>query len=946
MLVAPQVFLSYSHADGDFARNLRDRLTGDRVEVFWDQDLRAGEEWMPALAREIVNCQAVIAILTPSYVESVWSNREYQEALRVVRRVIPVVRADCDEPPFLGLVQRVDVRTDEMFAANYPKILAGLGVASAVAQEAPHRGKLQPAKALPANSNLRHSSMGNQFAGRVEDLLTLHGLLQRQRTAVVQGVGVVHGTAGLGKTQLAIEYAYRFAEAYPGGVFWVDAEQGLTAEPRDRLLSYVSALAGPRGITIDGELEPQEQAQQLWRGFSGPPSLVILDNFPENEPLRPYLPTGAATAQTLVTTRGRDFGGYATLNLDFLSDEDSLALINGDPVNPNHRAYSRAEAQPLLDLLGGLPLALEIARGFLQFRKDLGPADLAGEIERAGAMAALERFAEKYTDELPSGHEKNVAATFQLSWNLLGEPARNLLRVLADLAPVAVPLRLLRRILPNESESPLDDPLEEALGELERLSLLERDATQEGTGDPTVHRLVLAFAEHVQPESPLFERAVEAVHAEMQRATVEQEDRAAYDELEAILPHAWLLAHEQRADAAARSSILDRIGTHHQLHGRLRQAAAALRKALALDLATHGDDHPNVSTRQSNLALILKDLGEPAAARDLLRPALATVLARYGPDHPNVATTQSNLATVLQDLGELPEARDLLRKALASDEARYGPDHPEVAKKQCNLAMVLQDLGEPAEARDLLRAALASALARYGPDHPSVATSQSNLALVLRDLGELPEARDLLREALASDLARYGPDHPSVATRQSNLALVLKELGELPEARDLLRLALASDLARYGPDHPSVATRQSNLATVLQDLGELPEARDLLRSALASALARYGPGHPSVATSQSNLAMVLKDLGELPEARDLLRKALASDEARFEPDHPNMGIRRINLAGVLQELGEVQEAREQVLLAYGAFRRKLGAEHPHTQVALSWVRGLGLEPPE
>ena len=75
--------------------------------------------------------------------------------------------------------------------------------------------------------------------------------------------------------------------------------------------------------------------------------------------------------------------------------------------------------------------------------------------------------------------------------------------------------------------------------------------------------------------------------------------------------------------------------------------------------------HPSIATHQSNLALVLKDLGELEEARDLLRQALAVALQTFEPGHPSIATRQSNLAMVLKDLGELEEARDLLRQALA-----------------------------------------------------------------------------------------------------------------------------------------------------------------------------------------------------------------------------------------------------------------------------------------
>ncbi len=143
-----------------------------------------------------------------------------------------------------------------------------------------------------------YRSMGDNFVGRVSDLWQVHDLLHQGRTAVVQGVGVVMGTGGLGKTQLAIEYVHRMGSQYPGGVFWVEAERGIA--------SMVGQITPAAGLDIDGALPVHDQLAALWRQLSQfPPTLVVLDNFPESEPLQPWLPV-SGPMHTLVTTRRRD----------------------------------------------------------------------------------------------------------------------------------------------------------------------------------------------------------------------------------------------------------------------------------------------------------------------------------------------------------------------------------------------------------------------------------------------------------------------------------------------------------------------------------------------------------------------------------------------------------------------------------------------------------------
>jgi hypothetical protein len=185
----------------------------------------------------------------------------------------------------------------------------------------------------------------------------LYDSLFRNATAVVQGTGVVAGTGGLGKTQLAIEYAHRFSSLYAGGVYWVQADLGLTA--------MIRRLGTAAKIDVDTKAEEAEQLAQLWQGLNSRrlPCLLILDNFPETVPLQPYLPT-TGRVHTIVTTRRQDLA-QSTVRLPFLSIEESVRLLNSGESRLGQSAAALAER------LGGLPLALELAKSYLNSRQDL-----------------------------------------------------------------------------------------------------------------------------------------------------------------------------------------------------------------------------------------------------------------------------------------------------------------------------------------------------------------------------------------------------------------------------------------------------------------------------------------------------------------------------------------------------------------------------------------------
>jgi tetratricopeptide (TPR) repeat protein len=214
-----------------------------------------------------------------------------------------------------------------------------------------------------------------------------------------------------------------------------------------------------------------------------------------------------------------------------------------------------------------------------------------------------------------------------------------------------------------------------------------------------------------------------------------------------------------------------------------------------------GIPHPT-SRLMNQLGVMLNAKALHSQAEPLMRRALAINEASYGPDHPEVAACLSNLAVLLHDTNRLAEAEPLMRRALAITETSRGADHPDLAIRLSNLAGLLQDTNRLAEAEALMRRALAIDEARDEPDHPEVATSLSNLAVLLHATNRLAEAEPLMRRALAMTEVSYGADHPFVAIRLNNLAQLLKNANRLVEAEPLMRRAFSIDEASYGPSHP------------------------------------------------------------------------------------------------------------------------------------------------
>ena len=361
---------------------------------------------------------------------------------------------------------------------------------------------------------------------------------------------------------------------------------------------------------------------------------------------------------------------------------------------------------------------------------------------------------------------------------------------------------------------------------------------------------------------------------------------------------------------------------------RIGEAEPLMRRVLEINEASFGEHHPAVATGLNNLATLLQDTNRIGEAEPLMRRALEINEASFGEHHPVVAICLNNLAQLLKETNRIGEAEPLMRRVLEIDEASFGEHHPAVARDLNNLATLLQATKRLGEAEPLMRRALEINEASFGEHHPAVAIRLNNLGQLLKDTNRLGEAEPLMRRALEIDEASFGEHHPAVAICLNNLATLLKDTNRLGEAEPLMRRALEINKASFGEHHPVVAICLNNLATLLQDTNRLGEAEPLMRRVLEINEASFGEHHPAVAICLNNLATLLKATNRLGEAEPLMRRVLEIDEASFGEQHPTVAIYLNNLATLLQDTNRLGEAEPLMRRALEIDEASFGEHHP------------------
>jgi WD40 repeat protein len=349
------------------------------------------------------------------------------------------------------------------------------------------------------------------FVGRSDDLDSLHASLQKREPVGIRPAGLT-GMGGIGKTQLAVEYAHRYRGSYPDGIFWVNA-----AEPLAMGLAEIGGRLQPdvRGEPLQRRL--QAAFEQLSRRTN---ALLVLDNLLDPAQLARTVGSEGSpltlACRILFTTRHRELGRFRAVEVSVLPAEPALHLLlrhhSRQRVIEDSAHPERPEAEAICRLLGWLPLALELAGAFLGAWHDISLADYRKRLTKEGCLLTLDNELPNLAEvDLQSIHTAAVAATLSAQWNALNrddEAARILLRVAGQFAEAAaIPtntLGLFAGISPaHEPGHP--SPLSRALRRLYDVRLLEELVDDR----IRLHPLVREFARDLtlEAETPEFRNA-------------------------------------------------------------------------------------------------------------------------------------------------------------------------------------------------------------------------------------------------------------------------------------------------------------------------------------------------------------------------------------------------------------------------------------------------------
>ncbi|GHO50732.1 hypothetical protein KSX_88950 [Ktedonospora formicarum] len=647
------------------------------------------------------------------------------------------------------------------------------------------------------------------FTGREEILQTLNHKLTAHPSSAPPPAVALCGLGGIGKTQVAIEYAHRHAWQYRA-VFW------LAAETAESLMRSVQSIAEQVQLP---ERQVAEQAQvvgavQRWLATEKD-WLLIADNVEDFDRLETILPSRHQGA-LLLTTRQQALGLLAeAMELPPMSPQEAVSLLLARASLRSGTAPSEAVpletsatvgASELVTLLEGLPLAIDQAGAYIE-ETGCRVADYLERYRRQRKQILARRGGHAGT------HPASVSTTLRLSVYHIGRQhpaAGELLQLCALLHPEAIPEELFRA-----GASPLGPALEAlvanpyqfdlALAALRSASLVTRSPE---TKTLSLHRLVQAvLADQMEPDQRRLwsECIVRLVNAAFPDGTFET-----WAQCERLLAQAlacFSLIEPSSSTLAEAAELFFKAGGYLMARGRYQEAEPLLEQAMTLGEQQHDLDQTVLIPRLQRRAQLFWRQGKYADAESLLHRALRLKELHFGPNHLETAQTLNNLALLYWAQGKYDAAEPLYQQILGIEEQQLGPTHLEIATTLINLANLYWSQGRYDAAEVLYVRALRIREQQLGPEHPDTALTLNNLAATYREQGKDQQAEQLYSQVLRIREQQLGSEHPDTALTLNNLANVYRDQEKYEQALSLYQQARRIREQHLGPTHPGSLKR-------------------------------------------------------------------------------------------------------------------------------------------
>ena len=724
------------------------------------------------------------------------------------------------------------------------------------------------------SSEITMDSVGTneRFTGREKYLAKIDDFFN-------EGAQLVHlsGIGGIGKSELAKEYARRNQIRFPSGGI-IDASGSI----RDLILKL------PFKHNPQWDSMPEEDKYwinlDLLRKLSSD-TLLILDDLTEDldtKAMREF--TYGLNCKILATSRKSSMRKYS-FSVDEMDLEEAIELFR--------KTYTREklsddEIEKLVEAVGYHTMTIELMANILQ------NTSTKYEKLKDNTFEVRERCRHGGDDKAQTIYEhiKNL-----FSFGDLTEIENNILKFLSLLPQTG---------LPRERVAELLDVTESDINELGEKGFVRIDTQDNASLHPLISEVAYREIEIDYETKELFLSCIKELtdYDKVEEYSIKQQKKEI---------GGYYLEKRRLQDIEENTETADIYFNTGEIHLHLADYPKALeyyKKALEIRVKALGKEHSSVVDCMSDIGVAYDSQGEYSKALEYYEAVLEIKIKALGKEHPDVADCFNNIAVTYDKQGDYSNSLACYEIALEIKVKAFGEEHPDVANYFNNIAIIYDKQGDYPKALEYYEKAIDISIQEFGEEHPNVADCFNNIAVTYDNQGDCQKALEYYEKARKIRIKTLGEEHPDVATCLNNIGAVYINQGDCQKALEYYEKARKIRIKTLGEEHPDFATCLHNIGVVYRKQGEDKKALENFEKALNIYIGAFGKEHSYVANCLNNMGNVYRDLENYPKALENYEKALKIYIKVLGKKHLTVATILNNISIVYRKQGEHQKALE------------------------------------
>ena len=735
------------------------------------------------------------------------------------------------------------------------------------------------------------------FVGREKEFVEIHAKLQAG-----QGVSVcaVEGMGGLGKSELALQYAWRYRGEYAAR-YWLSLRGVGLAQAVVTLASRTLPLPEVmRSATLE------EQAAWYWQNWlpQAGKVLVIFDDVNDLQSIPKQARPLTERFQILVTTRKRKLSSqFADIPLGVISEAEALELLR-KLLGKSRVDQELVAATAICEYLGYLPLAVELAGRYLQLDEDLRLSDYRERLTVSDESLALQE-----SEEINA--TRGVIATFELSWQELSASTGKVAMLLGLFAPADIDWGLVEEIAANLIEvADLQDGRKQ-LNNLYLIKAIDEERTRFAMHSLTREFLQWKLAQDSDINRLFRETFVMSLLNKAKQISYAP-TRDQISEVNPAIPHLDMLSREMLDDVPNPKDDLVwafvAMAKFYEWRGLYSSAEKIYQDCLSKTKKLLGGNHHYIASTMSSLAELYRVQGQYSEAKELNIKSLKLRKRIRGADHPDTTKDITDLALLYYLQGDYRHAEKYCQDALQILEKHLGLEHPDIlgALQVLGAVYLAQDRYKEAESICLRSTKICDQ--HLEETHPNNLSSLNNLARVYQEQGLYEKAEVLYLKTIRISENIYEDDHINVANYYHNLGVLYTLKRQYKKAKIFLEKSLKIREEKLGADHLETALSLNNLGCVYKSIGHYKKAEILLKRALQIREKNLGLSSLCISDSYHDLGDLYNFKGDFKNSEEFCNKSLQIRERELGLNHQKTAESLTVLANSIYPQGRFIEA--------------------------------------